>query len=64
VGTRKSLYTLDTSKQFVDEEGGRIFQDSLKDGGQGPEMVQLPAGAFLMGDIQGEGEGEEKPVQK
>jgi len=55
---------LDTSKQFVDEEGGRIFQDSLKDGGQGPEMVQLPAGAFLMGDIQGEGEGEEKPVQK
>ncbi len=27
----------------------KVFRDALKDGGQGPEMVWLPAGTFLMG---------------
>ncbi len=27
----------------------KVFRDTLKDGGQGPEMVWLPAGTFLMG---------------
>ncbi len=41
---------------------GDVFQDRLKDGGLGPEMVQIPKGRFQMGDIQGGGEANEKPV--
>lgn len=39
-----------------------IFHDRLKDGGLGPEMVRIPAGHFQMGDIQGGGDDNEKPV--
>jgi formylglycine-generating enzyme required for sulfatase activity len=31
---------------------GKIFQDSLKDGSLGPEMVVIPAGTFRMGEPQ------------
>ena len=31
-----------------------VFRDTLKDGGQGPEMVVLPAGYFRMGSPPGE----------
>ncbi len=31
---------------------GPVFHDKLKDGSQGPEMVVIPAGTFLMGDIK------------
>jgi formylglycine-generating enzyme required for sulfatase activity len=41
---------------------GRAFQDRLKDGGFGPEMVSIPAGRFKMGDIQGGGDSDEKPA--
>jgi formylglycine-generating enzyme required for sulfatase activity len=41
---------------------GAIFRDKLKDGSEGPEMVVVPAGMFKMGDIQGKGGGDEKPV--
>jgi formylglycine-generating enzyme required for sulfatase activity len=44
------------------EEGGKVFRDRLKDGGLGPEMVWIPAGEFRMGDIQGGGDDDEKPV--
>jgi formylglycine-generating enzyme required for sulfatase activity len=40
----------------------KFFRDRLKDGGFGPEMVRIPAGRFRMGDIQGGGESDEKPV--
>ncbi len=33
---------------------GKPFRDSLKSGGEGPEMVVLPAGAFQMGSPEGE----------
>lgn len=33
---------------------GEVFRDALKDGGQGPEMVVLPAGSFRMGSPSGE----------
>ena len=33
---------------------GRVFRDALKDGGEGPEMVVLPAGSFQMGSPSGE----------
>ncbi len=32
---------------------GQIFRDSLQDGGLGPEMVVIPAGAFRMGNLLG-----------
>jgi formylglycine-generating enzyme required for sulfatase activity len=41
---------------------GKVFQDRLKDGSLGPEMVWIPAGRFRMGDIQGGGGSNEKPV--
>jgi formylglycine-generating enzyme required for sulfatase activity len=40
----------------------KVFRDRLKDGGLGPEMVRIPAGRFRMGDIQGGGGSDEKPV--
>jgi len=42
--------------------GGKVFRDRLKDGSLGPEMVWIPAGSFRMGDIQGGGDSDEKPV--
>lgn len=42
----------------------KVFRDTLKDGSKGPEMVKIPAGSFQMGDIQGGGAYDEKPVHK
>ncbi len=42
----------------------KFFRDTLSDGSQGPEMVRIPAGSFQMGDIQGGGESDEKPVHR
>ena len=38
------------------------FRERLKDGNLGPEMVVIPAGRFRMGDIQGDGWDDKKPV--
>ena len=43
---------------------GEVFRDRLKDGSLGPEMVQIPAGTFQMGDIQGGGGSDEQPVHR
>ncbi len=52
---------------------GTVFRDSLADGGSGPEIVWIPAGSFTslrsvtsyrMGDIQGDGYSNEKPVHR
>jgi len=40
----------------------RYFSDPLKDGGNGPQMVEVPRGSFMMGDLQGNGFRDEKPV--
>jgi formylglycine-generating enzyme required for sulfatase activity len=65
---KKSSLTKEEAKkvaqQFIAEEGGRIFHDSLKDGSKGPEMVWLSAGQFQMGDIYDQGSENEKPVHK
>jgi formylglycine-generating enzyme required for sulfatase activity len=50
-----------THNTFV---AGKVFRDKLKDGGSGPEMVWIPAGSFRMGDIQGGGHYDEKPVHR
>ncbi len=39
-----------------------VFRDRLADGSNGPEMVWIPAGRFQMGDLQGGGDSDEKPV--
>lgn len=49
-------------QQPLSSSPGTVFQDYLKDGGSGPEMVWIPAGHFQMGDIQGDGDSDEKPV--
>ena len=36
------------------QEPGQAFSDALADGGQGPEMVVVPAGSFEMGCVSGE----------
>jgi formylglycine-generating enzyme required for sulfatase activity len=40
------------------------IQDSLKDGSTAPEMVYLPGGTFQMGDLQGKGSEDERPVHE
>ncbi len=40
----------------------RTLRDPLAGGGQGPELIVVPPGRFLMGDIQGVGEQDEQPV--
>lgn len=41
-----------------------IFQHPTPEGVQAPQMVSLPTGRFLMGDIQGVGDDNEKPVRE
>ncbi len=48
----------------VDKRIGKVVRDRLKDGSFGPEMVMIPAGTFRMGDIQGGGDSDEKPVHQ
>jgi len=45
-------------------QAGDEFRDALKDGNKGPPMVVIPAGSFRMGDIQGGGYKDEKPVHR
>jgi len=48
----------------VPTQPATIFRDRLQDGSQGPEMVVIPTGRFKMGDIQGGGDSNEKPVHQ
>jgi len=41
-----------------------LFQDELRDGGYGPQMVVIPAGRFRMGDLHGNGDDNERPVHE
>lgn len=41
---------------------GTVFRDRLRDGSDGPELVVVPAGSFLMGAVHGGGDSDEKPV--
>ena len=43
---------------------GEVFRDTLKSGSKGPEMVVLPTGSFRMGDLNGDGYIDEKPVRR
>jgi formylglycine-generating enzyme required for sulfatase activity len=48
----------------VDLSPGKTFRDRLKSGGEGPELMVVPAGEFRMGDIQGKHGKDELPVHK
>jgi formylglycine-generating enzyme required for sulfatase activity len=49
-------------EEKIQQVPGKVFRDRLKDGSFGPEMIWIPAGRFRMGDIQGSGYDNEKPV--
>lgn len=40
---------------------GQAFQDPLTDGGHGPVMVVIEPGTFEFGDLQGDGDTDERP---
>lgn len=42
----------------------RLFRDHLVDGTYGPEMIEIEAGEYLRGDLQGDGDSDEKPPMK
>ena len=44
-------------------EAGRVFRDPLHNGQQGPELVVLPTGRFLLGDSLGRGNDNERPAR-
>jgi formylglycine-generating enzyme required for sulfatase activity len=48
----------------IDLKPGQVFRDRLRNDGEGPEMVVIPAGKFRMGDIQGKHGKEELPVHE
>ena len=42
----------------------RRFRDTLTSGGQGPEMLTLPAGSFMMGNLPHSTHSDERPQFK
>ena len=52
-----------TSASTPPSDNFEQFKDALSDGNYGPVMVTLPAGQFRMGDLNGMGDDNEKPVQ-
>ena len=47
------------------QQAGQAFFDELRSGGQGPEMVVIPAGQFRMGCVSGDScEDDEFPVHE
>ncbi|MEO5336293.1 MAG: formylglycine-generating enzyme family protein [Magnetospirillum sp. WYHS-4] len=41
----------------------QVERDRLRDGSLGPEMVFLPGGIYMRGDLQGDGDFDEKPAR-
>ncbi len=52
------------NKNTPSDKHAAPFRDRLKDGVTGPEMIWVPSGSFLMGDISGVGWTNEKPVHE
>jgi formylglycine-generating enzyme required for sulfatase activity len=51
-----------TASTVIPSPSSKFFRDRLLDGSEGPAMVWIPGGHVQMGDIQGGGEPDEKPV--
>lgn len=50
--TQRHLQTMQRSAALLTPLS--VFRDPLKSGGEGPEMVVIPAGSFLMGSLENE----------
>lgn len=48
----------------VAETNTRVFQDHFGEGQHAPPMTVLPAGSFLMGDLDNRGDDNERPVRE
>jgi len=59
---KRQLEIKQKRQKNIVRQAGNSFRDSLQIGDYGPEMVVIPAGRFQMGDIQGGGDSDEKPV--
>jgi formylglycine-generating enzyme required for sulfatase activity len=46
------------------QAAGRLLSDPLPGGAQGPALVVVPAGRFLLGDSTGRGNHNERPPQQ
>ncbi|MGE8497686.1 MAG: formylglycine-generating enzyme family protein [Pseudomonas sp.] len=46
------------------QQPGSVFHDVLQGGGQGPELVVVPAGRFALGDNTGRGNHNEQPQRQ
>ncbi len=64
IGTAWQKVTVSDDARKVAELEANWFRDPLQDGGFGPAMVPIKGGSFRMGDIQGQGQDDEKPVHK
>lgn len=49
LGSVASLLALASAAESDSPAVGDVFRDTLSSGGQGPEMVMIPAGSFVMG---------------
>ncbi len=54
--------TVTLTLEPMHEKAGQRLRDTLKSGGQGPEMVVVPAGSFLLGSP--DGAASERPVRR
>ena len=64
---RTLVVKLQGAKQSKPKTNSRVQRtsgDVIQDCPQCPKMVYIPAGAFRMGDIQGGGDSDEKPVHR
>jgi formylglycine-generating enzyme required for sulfatase activity len=59
INSNNTTYVMNSSTTNTD-----IITDPLKNGGEGPAMMLIPAGKFRMGDITGNGSGDEQPVHE
>ncbi|MCH9699361.1 MAG: SUMF1/EgtB/PvdO family nonheme iron enzyme [Gammaproteobacteria bacterium] len=57
-----STISITSESEIITLKPGENFRDSLSDNSQGPEMIVIPSGTFKMGDLQGDGYDNEKPV--
>jgi len=61
LGTNKPEAQNPPDKKPHKRQYGDTYQDTLEDGSQGPSMVVIPPGHFLMGSPDGEGISDEYP---
>jgi len=60
---KKQRFRIELNKNEPSYRAGETIQDTLSQGGKGPELVELPKGSFQMGCVSGQScQYDEKPV--